>query len=139
MSAVLLQDVKRRLSSASRDELRVVDVVVRRLERRREKHGPLDLSRRPNTFNELDEGLIDAVIACAVETLRAEDQRHEEARRGMLLASAAEEERRELARWENDDRHTRVSGESVRIAMRDIDDREPYEGWDMSDVGGEGG
>lgn len=127
MSAVLLQDVKRRLSSASRDELRVVDVVVRRLERRREKHGPLDLTLRPNTFAELDEGLIDAVIACAVETLRAEDQRHEE-------------ERRELARWESDDRHTRVSGESVRLAMKDIDEQEPYEGWDVSDVhGGEGG
>lgn len=92
MSAVLRGHLVRELDFCSPDELRVIATVAERLKRRRARHGSLDLARRPDVYAELNEGLIDAVIACTILTIRAEDERHDEERRKALLASAAADE-----------------------------------------------
>lgn len=141
MTAVLRGHLARELDLCSPDETRVIARVMDRLKRRRDKHGSLDLARSPDVFAELNEGLIDAVIACTVMTLRAEDLRHEQARRGML---GPEDEARELAHWQANDQRTVVSNESHRIALEDIAEHAPRpldeSDWDMSEFGGgEGG
>lgn len=125
MTAVLRGHLVRELDHCSPDELRVVSVVLDRLKRRRDRAGSLDLATRPDIFAELNEGLIDAVIACTILTIRSEDQRHDEAR--------------ELAHWKKNDQLTVVSGESHRIALEDIAEHAPRplddSDWDMSEFG----
>lgn len=103
MTAILIADIARRLEACSPDESRVMEVVLRRLERRRAKAGPLVLAANPDIFGELNGGLIDSVIACTAMTLRAEDLRHEQERRGML---GPDDEQAELERWARMDRRT---------------------------------
>ncbi|MGE5801590.1 MAG: hypothetical protein ACM358_04995 [Gemmatimonadota bacterium] len=133
MTVVLRGHLTRRLDLCSPDELRVLSIVVERLERRRARHGSLDLARRPDVYAELNEGLIDAVIACTILTIRAEDERHDEERRKALLASAADDERAELARWQADDQRTRVSDVSQVIAATPEAVPEPVVEWEAGE------
>ena len=133
MSAVLRGSLSRRLDLCSPDELRVVSIVLDRLERRRWKHGSLDLARRPDVYAELNEGLIDAVIACTILTIRAEDERHDEERRKALLASAGDDERAELARWQADDQRTRVSTVPASLAATPEAVPEPVVEWEAGE------
>lgn len=134
MSAVLLQDLTRRLTRASRDELRVIDRLLGRLELGRDRYGVLTLPAPRDWRRDFGEELLDAIIYDTIETLQAETVARENTQ------AAAVEELVELAHWQANDQRTRVSDESAEIAMKDIDDREPYEDWDVSDVhGGEGG
>jgi len=123
----LVRDLVLRLQRGSYDEARVIDRVLRRLERRRAKVGALDLRARPNVFAELDEGLIDAVIACTIEAIRCEDEAH------AAEQAKAADEMAELRRWQHADQRTIVSSASHRIALDDI--AEPYEEFDDGEAG----
>lgn len=139
MSAVLRGHLARELDHCSPDEVRVIARVMEQLKRRRERCGSLDLAELADIFAELNEGLIDAVIACTIWTIRQEDRAHAKAR----------EELTDLARWQTNDQRTVVSGESHRIALEDLAEHAPTppprqqideSDWDMSEFGGgEGG
>jgi hypothetical protein len=122
----LARDLVLRLQRGSHDELRILEVVLGRLEARRAKAGDLILRQRTNWLAELDDGLIDAVIYCSIETLRARDEE---------LAIGHESARAETFAGER----TVISAVPERIAFDDIRDRSPYDGFDVSDAGKEGG
>lgn len=117
----LARDLSRRLQLASHDEARVLDRVLTVLEQRRHRVGPLDIRDRRNWHTELGEGLLNAVVFCAIETMRAEDESRAE------LHEAARAEILGLAEFA--DQPTRIGGP------------EPYESVDVAieDLGGEGG
>lgn len=82
----LVRDVARRLLTASHDEVRVVSKLLDQLEFRRHRAGPLSIRDRRDWRAELGDGLLNAVIYCALETLRAED----EARANLQAVARAE-------------------------------------------------
>ncbi len=75
--------------------------------------------------------------ACTLEELRTFDlvMRDLEHSRGRTAASLRAESD-EAHEWDQDAHLTRVSTEPARIALSDIDDRAPYEAFDVSDVVG---
>jgi hypothetical protein len=129
--AALARIIASRLPLASHDELRVLDVVLTRLERRRDRAGPLEVNSPRDFRAELGEGLLDATIYCAIETLRLRDAEHAE------LRDEAAEELAELERWRQADQRTRVSTEPARIAL----EHDPYDDLAIAvvEIGGEGG
>lgn len=84
----LARTIAARLRLCSEDELRVVDVVLGRLELGRDRYGQLDLARPRDWERELAEELLDAHIyrACALLVER------ENARADLHAAAAAERE-----------------------------------------------
>jgi hypothetical protein len=131
MGDPLLQDLVRRLALAGRDERRVMERLLARLELGRRRYGELDIAAPRNWRRDFGEELLDALIYDTIEELRQEDAAHdqEQARAAAELA--------ELRAWEERDRRTVVSGESHRLALEDL--AEPYEDVDVSEFSGEGG
>jgi len=129
--AALARIIASRLQPASHDELRVLDVVLARLEKRRDRSGPLEVNSPRDFRAELGEGLLDATIYCAIETLRLRDAEYAQ------LRDEAAEELAELERWQREDQRTRVSNEPARIAM----EHDPYDDLAIAvaEFGGEGG
>lgn len=127
----LLASLAARHQALELDALRVIDRITARLELGRERHGVLDLAAPRDWRRERFEERLDALIYDVCEELALEDRArgelHEQARVEMLGEFAP------------DRQPTRISDESARIALADIDEDEPYAGWDVSDVGGEGG
>jgi hypothetical protein len=76
MGDLLYQDLVRRLALAGRDEKRVIDSVLRRLEVGRERYGLLDVSKPRNWRAERFEERLDALVYDVAEELALEDQAH---------------------------------------------------------------
>lgn len=74
-SAALLRSVIARLGCASPDELRVVDVILIRLELGRDRYGLLDLSKPRDWEVERAEELVDAAVYAACGVISDRDQR----------------------------------------------------------------
>jgi hypothetical protein len=130
---LLYQDLVRRLAPASRDELRIVERVLARLEIGRQRYGLLDLSAdRRDWRRERFEERLDALVYDVAGELAEEDAAH------ASQQSAAAAELAELRAWEERDRQTVVSSVSTRIALEDI--AEPYDeyDWDRSEFAGGG-
>jgi hypothetical protein len=73
----LLDSLKQRLLDCSPDELRVLDVLLKRLELGRERYGFLDLSKPRNWKLERAEELVDAAIYDACDVIAKDDERRE--------------------------------------------------------------
>ncbi len=137
----LLSSILGRLPACSHDELRVLDLVLDRLEHDRE-HTP---ARIADTLDAIGGEL----VRWAGRVLAERDQAALEDKRNRALGAVRELARAggptravldELAEWSPSQHETRVSEAPARIAARDIDERDPYEEWDLSDEhGGEGG
>jgi hypothetical protein len=69
----LLDSLKHRLLECSPDELRVIDVLLKRLELGRERYGFLDLSKPRNWKREKAEEDLDSAIYEAADVLSQED------------------------------------------------------------------
>lgn len=136
----LARDIARRLQLASLDEVRVIDAILIRLELGRERYGLLDVSRVRDWRKERREELLDVIVYDVARELADEDRERaalREAARVEMLGPV-DTEQLELARWQRADERTVVSGETARIALDDMRDVEPYERFDVSDLGGEG-
>jgi hypothetical protein len=75
----LLDSLKQRLLVCSPDELRVLDVLLKRLELGRERYGLLDLSKPRNWKKEKAEEDLDSAIYEAADILSKEDELRERA------------------------------------------------------------
>jgi hypothetical protein len=73
----LLDSLKQRLLLCSPDELRVLDVLLKRLELGRERYGLLDLSKPRNWKREKAEEDLDSAIYEAADILSKEDELRE--------------------------------------------------------------
>ncbi len=69
----LARNLTARLHACSHDELRVIDVILTRLEGGREQYGELDLSKPRDWRRERAEEIIDAAFYEACEVLCARD------------------------------------------------------------------
>jgi hypothetical protein len=70
----LARVVSSRLHACSHDELRVLDVVLTRLERGRDHYGPLDLSQKRDWARESAEELVDENFYRACKLLSERDE-----------------------------------------------------------------
>lgn len=127
MTAVLRDDLVRRLKLCSLDELRILARLLERLELGRQRYGALDLSLPRPWRRELSEELLDAVVYDTIEQIRAEDLRHAN------LQAAADEEARELARWQAMDQRTTVSTVPAAIAATPEAVPEPVVEWEAGE------
>lgn len=75
----LLDSLKQRLLLCSPDELRVIDVLLKRLELGRERYGLLDLSKPRDWKREKAEEDLDSAIYDAADVLTREDAVRERA------------------------------------------------------------
>ena len=70
----LERKLKKRLELCSYDELRVVDVILARLELGRQRYGALDLSQPRDWAKERAEELLDAHVYAACELISKQDK-----------------------------------------------------------------
>lgn len=115
-------DLVARLARAPRDERRILERILGRLELGRDKYGPLDLSKPRDWRRERFEERLDALVYDVAEELALEDA---------ALAQAA------AAEWRGE-QPTVISEAPARLALDDLRDAEPYDGFDLSDIQGKG-
>lgn len=106
MGDLLFDDLVARLARAPRDERRVIERVLARLEVGRQRYGALDLAKPRDWRRERFEERIDALVYDVAEELALEDS---------AIARAAE------AEWRGDEQATRIGGPGPYLSV-EVDD-----------------